>query len=56
MGLRYEKWKDFVVQHIFNETNFRAETQPFIRHKNEMKMQEKDTIKKYHRSNEAMKP
>ena len=28
---------DYVIQHVFNEANFLAETQPFIRHKRRMR-------------------
>ena len=33
VAVAYSENLDFFIQRVFNEANFRAETQPFIRHK-----------------------
>ena len=35
--MAYSENLDFVIQHVFIEANFRAETQPFIRHRRRMR-------------------
>ena len=56
VAVAYSENLDFVIQRVFNEANFRAETQPFIRHKKANENTERCNTKIETRSNEAMRP